>query len=262
MNIAKELASPLVALSGGLGDIGAAIVRCLAEAGADVAIADLADPEQAASLIAEVEALGRRCFYKPLDVTDSTATGVWFDSIFAHFGRTPNIIIANAAIVTLKPYAELSDAEWFREINVNLNGAYYFANTGTQRLVKAAQPARVVFLGSWAAHAPHRSLPAYSVAKAGLRMLNQTMALELAVHGILVNEIAPGYVDAGLSGRIFAENPAIRDRATASVPIQKLISASDVASQVLYLCSDYAAHITGSTILQDGGLSLMQGPSA
>lgn len=261
MNIAKELASPLVALSGGLGDIGAAIAQSLAEAGADIAIADLVAPDQAASLIAEVKALGRRCFYQPLDVTDATATQTWFDDVSTHFGRLPNIIIANAAIVTLKPYSELSDSEWFREINVNLNGAYYFSHTATQRLVKATQPARVIFLGSWAAHAPHRSLPAYSVAKAGLRMLNQTMALELAAHRILVNEIAPGYVDAGLSGRIFNENPAIRDRATVGVPIQKLISAADVASQVLYLCSDYATHITGSTILQDGGLSLMQGPA-
>lgn len=262
MDIAKELASPLVAISGGLGDIGAAIVRCLAEAGADIAIADLNHPDQAAPLLAQVQAMGRHCFYHQLDVTDAAATTAWYDRALAYFGRPPSIIVANAAIVTLKTHRELTFSDWFREIDVNLNGAYYFTHAGTQHLLNAGQPGRIIFLGSWAAHAPHRDLPAYSVAKAGLRMLTQTLALELAEQRILVNEIAPGYVDAGLSGRIFAENPSLKEKATSAIPIRRLISPSEVASQVLYLCSDYAAQITGSTILQDGGLSLMRKPSS
>ena len=77
-----------------------------------------------------------------------------------------------------------------------------------------------------------------------------------------MNEVAPGYVNAGLSGKVFAADPELALASTKRVPIQKLISADDVAMQVLYLCSPASAHITGSTILQDGGLSLLQGPSA
>jgi NAD(P)-dependent dehydrogenase (short-subunit alcohol dehydrogenase family) len=82
------------------------------------------------------------------------------------------------------------------------------------------------------------------------------MALELGSHGILVNEVAPGYVDAGLSGRAFDKEPGSRERAAASVPIKKLIVPHDVAIQVAHLCDPENKHMTGSVVLMDGGLSL------
>jgi NAD(P)-dependent dehydrogenase (short-subunit alcohol dehydrogenase family) len=85
------------------------------------------------------------------------------------------------------------------------------------------------------------------------------MALELAPQGILVNEVAPGFVDAGLSGRFFREKPGLREQAAARVPIGQLIEACDVARQVAHLCDPANRHMTGSTILMDGGLSLRQG---
>jgi NAD(P)-dependent dehydrogenase (short-subunit alcohol dehydrogenase family) len=82
------------------------------------------------------------------------------------------------------------------------------------------------------------------------------MALELASHRILVNEIAPGYVDAGLSGKLFDTNPALRKSATEKVPTHQLITAEEVAAQVAYLCDPQNKQMTGSTLLMDGGLSL------
>ncbi len=82
------------------------------------------------------------------------------------------------------------------------------------------------------------------------------MALELAPYNILVNEIAPGYVDAGLSGRSFERNPVLKEQATQSVPIKKLVSAFEVATQVLFLCNPSNIQMTGSTLLMDGGLTL------
>ena len=238
-------------MSGGLGDIGQALARAFKKEGADLALADLPG--------ASVE---MEDYYSGLDVADAEAVEVWFDGVVRHFGRPPNIIIPNAAISTIKRYSEVSPAEWKREIDVNLNGAFYFAHAGATRLLRESRPGRIVFLGSWAGHAPHVNLPAYSVAKAGLRMMMKTLALELAPRGILVNEVAPGYVDAGLSGRIFAEKPDVREAARSRVPNRQLISADDVARQALYLCSEDARHITGTTLLQDGGLSLLQGPFA
>lgn len=253
MQIANELKPPLAAISGGLGDIGQAIAKILSDAGAEIALADLGTSDTTRA--------GTH-FFSPVDVTDAAAVEKWYGKVSEKFGRVPNLIVPNAAIATFKPYLELTAAEWKRELDVNLNGAFYFADAGTRRLVKESKPGRVVFMGSWAGHAPHGKLPAYSVAKAGLRMLNQTLALELAPRGILVNEIAPGYVHAGLSGRVFTEKPEIAVQAQKAVPIRKLISAEDVAMQVLYLCSPAGNHITGTTILQDGGLSLVQGPIA
>ncbi len=242
-----EIAPGIVAISGGLGDIGLATSRLFAEAGCRVALGDMTE---------RPVCLDAGWFYQKVDVSDADAVEAWYASAVSHFGETPAYIIPNAAMVTMAPHLEVTPAQWKREIDVNLNGAFYFANAGVTRLVKAGRPGRVVFVGSWAGHAPHRVIPAYSVAKAGMRMLNQTLALELAPHGILVNEIAPGYVDAGLSGRIFEAEPENRIKAQARVPINRLLTAKDVASQIFYLCSDVASQITGTTLLQDGGLSL------
>src|SRR5690606_1294359 len=98
--------------------------------------------------------------------------------------------------------SEISPSDWNSQLNVNLSGAFYLAQNAAQRLLTAHRGGRIVFVGSWAAHAPHLNMIPYSVSKAGLRMLCKCMALELAPHQITVNEIAPGYVDAGLSGKI------------------------------------------------------------
>src|SRR5207248_5748400 len=118
----------------------------------------------------------------------------------------------------LKPICSITPEEWDRELRVNLNGAFYLARECARRLVELGRPGRIVFVGSWAAHAVHTDLPAYCVAKAGLRMLSKCMALELAPKGILVNEVAPGFVDAGLSGRIFVEKPERREASLRLVP--------------------------------------------
>ncbi len=251
MQLSKDLKPALAAISGGLGDIGKAIGRALSGAGAEIAIADLVPQDEAQS---------DGHFYGQVDVTDPEAVEQWFVQVTNRFGRAPNIIVPNAATATFKLHLEISPGEWKREIDVNLNGAYYFADSGTRRLAQTNRPGRVVFMGSWAAHAPHRRLPAYSAAKAGLRMLTQTLALELASRGILVNEVSPGYVNAGLSGRAFAADPALKLEAKNKVPTRILNTADDVALQVLYLCSPASVHITGTTIVQDGGLSLLQGP--
>jgi glucose 1-dehydrogenase len=254
MDIDNELEHPLVAVSGGTGDIGMAIAQKLAVAGADVAICDISDKPNHG----EWEA---NWYHGKVDVTDANAVDEWYEKVGKHFGRTPNLVISNAGVATMKQHLELSPDEWRRELDVNLNGAFYFTDAGVRRLVATGRPGRVVFIGSWAAHAPHRKLPAYSASKAGLRMLSKTLALELAEHGILVNEVAPGYVDCGMSGRKFSERPNGAALARAKVPIQKLISADEVAAQVLFLCSSHARQITGTTLLQDGGLSLLQGPA-
>ena len=128
---------------------------------------------------------------------------------------------------------------------------------GEQRLLHHGQPGRIVFVGSWAAHAPHPALPAYCVAKAGLRMLMKCLALELGPHDILVNEVAPGWVDAGLSGRIFNDNPGAREDAVGKVPVRRLIAPAEVAYEVAHLCDPAVRHTTGSVALMDGGLSLL-----
>ncbi len=89
-------------------------------------------------------------------------------------------------------------------------------------------------------------------------MAAQCLAVELAPHGILVNEVAPGQVDAGLSRRIFDSKPQLRKRALSRIPTRSLLSSEDVADAVAYLCRPETRQITGSTLLVDGGLSLVR----
>src|SRR5690606_4165709 len=102
---------------------------------------------------------------------------------------------------------------------------------------------------------PHPHIPAYSASKAALRMLMRCMALDFAPQ-ILVNEVAPGYVNAGLSGRIFAEQPHLAEEARRRVPVQRLMEPEEVAQQVAHLCDPQNRHMTGSVLTMDGGLSL------
>ncbi len=239
-------------ISGGLGDIGRAIAQELSRRGASVALGDILPAAKASDLLEE---LGPRARYDRVDVSDDRAVGRWVQTVERTLG-TPNWIIPNAAIVTPKTIPQLTPAQWRRELAINLNGAYYLAAAGARRLKAKKRPGRIVFIGSWAGHRPHTHIPAYCVSKAGLRMLMQLLALEYAGDDILVNEVAPGYVDAGLSGRSFAMDAALKRRATAQVPVRRLVQAEDVAREVAHLCDPENRHITGSVVLQDGGLSL------
>lgn len=247
-------------ISGGLGDIGRALAHELAGRGADVALSDLHQPEEAGEALASLRELGVRARYDRVDVTDPEQVEAWVESVATEWERSPSLVIPNAAVVTVSSVAGITSGEWQREIAVNLHGAFFMAQAAGRRLAEVGRPGRIVFVGSWAAHAPHPRIPAYSVAKAGMRMLCQCMALEWAPHGILVNEVAPGYVNAGLTGKLFRQNPGSREQAQGRVPVGALITPEEVAMQVAHLCDPENRHTTGSVLLMDGGLSLV-GPA-
>ncbi|GAB3327079.1 SDR family oxidoreductase [Larkinella ripae] len=245
-----------VLISGGLGDIGRAIALEFARQGAAIALGDISPAQRAEAFLGELAPYRVATHYTPVDVTDAQAVQDWVLDVEKTLG-TATIIIANAATVTPKRVHEITPEEWSSELRVNLDGAFFMAQSATARLLAHGLPGRVVLVGSWAAHAVHPHIPAYSVSKAGLRMLCQCLALELAPHQILVNEIAPGYVNAGLSARFWEKDPDAQEQARMRVPIQKLIRSEAVARQVVQLCHPDNEHMTGSTLLMDGGLSLL-----
>lgn len=251
-----ELKGQTAVISGGLGDIGRAIALELARRGADVAVGDVLPAAKAASLLKAVRGLGRRARYDRVDVSNAKAVARWIVAVERGVGL-PTLVIPNAAIVTLANTTGVTPAQWRRELSINLDGAFHLAQAGAQRLLARKKPGRIVFVGSWAGHRPHPQIVAYSVAKAGLRMLMQCMAMELAPQGILVNEVAPGYVDAGLSGRIFKMQPDLRARAEKRIPVRRLITSKDVAFEVAHLCDPRNRQMAGSVSLMDGGMSLL-----
>jgi NAD(P)-dependent dehydrogenase (short-subunit alcohol dehydrogenase family) len=245
-----------VLLSGGMGDIGRAIALAFAKQGANLALCGSRPESVAAEFLKEVEAFGVSCTYRSVDVADAIAVERWITAVEKNQDAA-DIIIANAATVALAGIHAITPDQWSRELRVNLDGAFYVTQMATSRLLHYKRPGRVVFIGSWAAYTPHVHIPAYCVAKAGMRMLCKCMALELAPHNILVNELAPGYVAAGLSGEVWEKNPGAEEEARQKVPVKKIMSAQQVAAQVLHLCHPDNEHMTGSTMLMDGGLSLL-----
>lgn len=242
-------------ITGGIGDIGFATAVAFAKQGANVCLSDLKEIEDAIPFLKELENYGGKYTYDQVDVGNAKNVHQWIDKVVEQIGL-PTLIIANAAMVNRIGLHELTTDQWVKELNVNVNGSFFLTQYATALLIKNNVPGRVVFVGSWAAKNVHQHMPAYSVSKAAVNMLCKCMALELASHHILVNEIAPGYVNAGLSGRIWKENPGSSERARLKVPTQQLISAEEVATQILFLSDPRNKHMTGSTLLMDGGLSL------
>jgi len=243
-------------ISGGLGDIGRAIALCLARNGANIALGDVAPEKKSRPFLKKLKAFGVKAVYNKADVSNPGAVSKWVRSAEKNIGII-NLIIPNAAVVHLTGFKKLTPKIWNQEISVNLSGAFYVAQEGVKRLVTHKQKGRIVFIGSWAAEVPHIHIPAYCVCKAGIRILCKTMALEYAAKGILVNEVAPGIVDGGLSGKILKKNPSKKRPLLKKIPTGKLITPEEVAFEVAHLCNPESSQKTGTVTLLDGGLSLL-----
>lgn len=243
-------------ISGGLGDIGFAIASLLADRGASLALCDLLSDSAAKSKIDALQSRGARVDYRKVDVANSTEVSEWVQGVAARLGL-PTLVIPNAAIVAYCSTLSTTNAEFERHLKVNLLGSFFMAQEAARILIEQKTPGRIVFIGSWVAHAPSPQILPYAAAKAALRMVMQCMALELAPQGILVNEVAPGFVDAGLSAQEFAQIPGSREECRRQVPTGKLLTADDVAKKVGLLCHPDSDEVTGISFTVDSGLSLV-----
>ena len=252
----QDLTGQTAIISGGLGDIGRACAVELARRGSHIAVGDLSGGSRADLLRQDIEALGCRFRFDVADTADPEAVGQWVTAVEEDLGPV-TLAVPNAAIVEMADLSNLTPEIWQRHLNVNLSGAFYLAHTVAERLVQIQKPGRIVFIGSWAASAAHRHIPAYCVAKAGLRMTCRSMALHYARHGILVNEVAPGIVNAGLSGKVFKKAPHLAEDIRCKIPIGELMEANEVALHVAHLCDPRNRNMTGSVLLCDGGVSLV-----
>ena len=251
----QTLQGKIAVVSGGAGDIGGAVAVELARRGADVSLGDIVDKDGAQPTIERVERTGRRCKYRQVDTSDGRAITAWIDEVEADWD-VPEIAVAAAAVVTFKGIDAITFEEWDREFAVNVHGYFYLCRTVANRLVDKKRPGRIVLIGSAAGDGITMGLPTYCITKIAVRKLVECLAAQYARHGILVNDVAPGMVDAGLSAAAMRENPAIRPRALKIVPTREMASAEDIAEEVAHLCQPENRHITGSTVFVDGGMRL------
>ena len=234
-----------VVITGGAGDIGRAIARELLEHGAAVTLVDRRPPDEV-----ELSALGP-ARYAQVDVRDHDAVA----AVLAEVDPL-DIAIGNAGMVDSAPFLDITPEQWRAHLDVNLTGCFNLGQAAARLMVDRGRPGRILFTSSWVQDVPWPEIAAYSVSKAGLRMLTRSMAAELAPHGILVNAVAPGIVDAGMARHQRETEPQYAARAAKAIPLGRMQTAEQVARAVAALCSDATDYMTGSVLLVDGGCSL------
>lgn len=248
MALAIDLGGRRALVTGaGTEGIGRATARLLARAGARVAVHHLAEPDAAAALAAETGGPVLQA-----DFADPAAAAR-LPHLAAEAMGGLDILVANAGALLRKPLAETTDAEFARIHTVNLQAGFALAREASGLMGRGG---RIVFTSSVNQWMPNPGLVAYGSSKAGLGGLARQMALELAASGITVNAVAPGTIETELNREARAD-PAWRERKLALIPAGRTGRPEDVAGAILFLCSDLADYVTGTTLTVDGGLSLM-----
>jgi NAD(P)-dependent dehydrogenase (short-subunit alcohol dehydrogenase family) len=237
-----------VVVTGGLGDIGLAIVSRLSRHGALVSAWDLLPADRGERVLAEH---GATAAYAQVDITDRGAVGRELQQ-----GDRLDVLFANAGISVSAPFLDITAEQWEEHMRTNLTGSFTVAQAAARAMVRRGQGGRVVFTGSWIEEVPWPEQAAYSASKAGVRMLARSMALELAPHRVLVNVLSPGIVDAGMARRQRLADPQYAERAGSAIPLGAMQTAQQVAAVAHFLCSAGADYITGTVLLADGGASL------
>jgi NAD(P)-dependent dehydrogenase (short-subunit alcohol dehydrogenase family) len=228
----------------------------LVNRGARVTVFDIQEPPQTRSPDVDsfVDGLEAETIsFRRVDVSDQSAVRTALRQTVPF-----DAVIGNAGISQSAPFLEITDEQWQRHQDVNLNGNFYLGQEAARLMIERGSGGTILFTGSWVQEVPWPEIAAYSASKAGLAMLMRTMALELAPHNIRVNVIAPGIVAAGMAKYQMEHEPQYARRIANVIPLGRLQAPNDVARAAAFLCSDDATYMTGATLLVDGGASLFQ----
>ncbi|MFV0298607.1 MAG: SDR family NAD(P)-dependent oxidoreductase, partial [Hyphomicrobiaceae bacterium] len=239
-----------IVITGGGSGIGRETAIEFAKEGGVVAVSDL-DAKTAERTVEEITRLGGQAHAFALDTTDPKAVQTTFDAIERRLGRM-DILVNSAGIREIKPVVELSYEEWSRVINVNLTGVFLASQAFVQRLTKAGKGGAIVNLASTlgVTSAPNRA--AYTSSKHGVVGLTKEMGLELGPTGIRVNAVGPGVTRTALTERYF-QDPDMAETIKSIHAVGRWGEAREIARAILFLASDDASFITGTTLVVDGG---------
>ncbi len=233
--------------------IGRATALALARHGADVALHHLRQAEATARSCRDIEAMGRRGLALEADFSEPGAAARLLRDAEAALGGV-DILVCAAATLLRRPALETTDEEWERVHRVNLQ-AYFATAREAARGMAARGGGRIVMISSVNQWTPNPGLVAYASAKAGVMQLARGLALELAPSGVTVNLVAPGTIETDLNRDALAD-PGHRARKLDLIPMRRIGRPEDVAAAVLFLASEAASYVTGTTIVVDGGLEL------
>jgi NAD(P)-dependent dehydrogenase (short-subunit alcohol dehydrogenase family) len=249
-------------VTGGARGIGQAVVQRLAEEGARVMLGDI-DAAQAEAVAEELRARGLEVRGTALDVTDQDSVERAAEACAGALGDA-SILVANAGVLVLQPVLELSLERWQQTLDVNLTGVFLCCRAFGKRMIHAGRAGRILVTSSLFGTRGGRDNGAYSASKFGVIGLVQSLAAELAPHGVLVNAVCPGQVKTEMMVKLVDDFAALRHRSPeevrqeliARIPVGRMAAPVDVADVFVFLASPLARYITGQSIMVDGGLAV------
>jgi NAD(P)-dependent dehydrogenase (short-subunit alcohol dehydrogenase family) len=230
--------------------IGRAIALGLADAGSNVAVAARTESDLE-TLVKEIEGLGRNALSVPTDVLDRTAIETLLDRAIDELGGL-DVLVNNAGGTRfVAPITTLRPEGWDKIIDLNLNAVFHATQLAAQRMIDRGGGS-IIQISSVAGVQGAEGLSFYSAAKAGVRLMTQAVARELASSGVRLNSIAPGWIATDLNANMWSDE-GIRKSMEDMIPMGRFGKAEEIVGPAVFLASDAASFVTGATLVVDGG---------
>ncbi len=241
-------------VTGGSSGIGAGVSLALAAHGAAVAIVYRSGREDADAMTAAVRAAGGEAAAVRMDVSDEEQVLRGFAEAADAIGPL-DLVVSNAGVQEPHLMWDMSLDDWGLVTGVNLTGTFLVCREAARGMLAAARGGAIVVVTSVHDRMPWERFSHYAASKGGAKLFIESIAKELAPHGIRVNAVAPGAIATPINRHLQGDHEA-RARVEAQIPMGRMGGVDEVAPAVAWLASDQASYVTGATLLVDGGLTL------
>lgn len=254
-------------VTGANSGIGRAVAIALAEAGADVVVNYIIDPEAAEAVVESIRKHGRRALSIRADVSHEEEVETMFAQAVAELG-TLHIVVCNAGLQRDAPFSEMTLQQWNTVIRVNLNGQFLCARAAVREFMRrgvdekiSVAAGKIIHMSSvhqmipWAGHAN------YAASKGGVEMLMKSLAQEVAPLRIRVNAIAPGAIRTPINTNTW-QTPEAYAALMKLVPYKRIGEPEDIGRAAVWLASDASDYVVGTSLFVDGGMTLFPGFSS